>query len=79
MRVKIDGINDALKFSRIADGFADDVDVTDGRYIVNGKSQMGLIMICAEGKPLEANILTEDTLEYAKFRHSIEEFLVTGE
>ena len=79
MRIRINGINDALKFTRIAEKFNDDVDVTDGKYIVNGKSQMGLLMICAEGTPLEAKIGTEDMLEFAKFRAAIEDFLVTGE
>ena len=46
MKVKIDGVNEALKFSRIAEKFFENVDVTDGHYVVDGKSHMGLVMIC---------------------------------
>lgn len=79
MRIKINDVNEALKFSRIAEKFSEDIDVTDGRYIVNGKSHVGLLMIIASGKPLDAKIITEDMGVWATFRNQIEEFLVTGE
>ena len=79
MKIKIDGINEALKFARIAEKFSADVDITDGKYIVDGKSQMGILMICAEKKPLEASIHTDDTVTCGMFQNAIRDFLVTGE
>lgn len=75
MKVKIDGINEALRFSRIAEKFSEDVDVTDGRYIVDGKSHMGLVMICSSGNPLEVKIVTDDMIKWAAFRNAIVDFL----
>lgn len=75
MRIKIKDVNDALKFSRIAEKFNEDIDVTDGRYIVDGKSHMGLLMIYATGNPLEAKIVTEDMERWFAFRNAIADFL----
>ena len=75
MKVKIDGVNEALKFSRIAEKFDEDVDVSDGHYVVDGKSHMGLVMICSTGNPLEVKIVTEDMGRWAAFRNAIVDFL----
>lgn len=75
MKVKINSINEALKFSRIAEKFDENVDVTDGHYVVDGKSHMGLVMICANGNPLEVKIVTDDMSRWAAFRNAIVDFL----
>ena len=79
MKIRINSVNEALKFARIAEGFDEDIDITDGRYIINGKSQMGILMICANNTPLDVTIDTDDTVTCATFRNAIEEFLVLGE
>lgn len=79
MRIKIDGVNEALKFSRIAERFDADIDVTDGHFVVDGKSHVGLLMICTSPN-IEAKILTDDMSVWAAFRNAIEDFLyVEGE
>lgn len=77
MKIKIDGINEALKFSRIAETFPENIDVTDGHYIVDGKSHIGLLMICTNGNPLEAKIITDNMHVWAAFRNAIADFLTT--
>ncbi len=78
MKIKINGVNEALKFSRIADRFDEDIDVTDGHFIVDGKSHVGLLMICTKPN-LEAKIITDDMGKWAAFRNAIEEFLYVDE
>ena len=75
MKIKITDINEALRFSRIAEKFDEDVDVTDGKYIVDGKSHVGLLMIISTGRPLDAKINTEDMGKWAAFRNAINDFL----
>lgn len=76
MEIKIKNINEALNFSHIAETFKEDVEVTDGRYIVDGKSNMGLLMIYASNKPLEVKIITNDITKQTDFYKAIHNFIV---
>lgn len=75
MKIRINDINDVLKFTRICEKFKEDIDVTDGHFIVNGKSQMGVVAI-STSKELDATILTNDMPTWASFRNAIKEFVI---
>lgn len=75
MKIRINDINDVLKFTRICEKFKEDIDVTDGHFIVNGKSQMGVVAI-STSKELDATILTDDMPTWASFRNAIKEFVI---
>ena len=74
MKIVIKDINDVLKFTRICQKFDDNIDVTDGHFIVDGKSQMGVVSICTS-PDLDAKILTDDVIQWGAFRTAIREFL----
>lgn len=78
MKIRIKDINDVLSFSRICQKFDENIDVTDGHFIVDGKSQMGVISISTSPN-LEATIDTADVIVWGSFRTAIKDFLVEGE
>ena len=78
MKIKIDNVNDVLRFTRICQQFDEDIDVTDGHFVVDGKSQMGVVSICVR-PDLNVKMNTEDSVRFATFRNAIIDFVVQGD
>lgn len=53
--VRLKSINEVKEFVRIVNDFPYDVDLTSGRYVVDGKSIMGIFSLDLS-KPLEVSI-----------------------
>lgn len=53
MKIRINTIQEANLFSNICDKFEEDIDVSVGRYVIDGKSYLGLLSI---GLPHEMNV-----------------------
>ena len=75
MKIRINSIEDAIKLSKLCNQFKDGVDVTDGHFIVDGKSQMGLLAI-STSKDLTIDILTDNIYTRKSFEEVIKEFVV---
>lgn len=75
MRIKIllNEFNMVNKFSSVAQTFISDVDLSNGRYVVNGKSLLGIYSLNLS-TPVIAEIYSNDEKELKKFEEAMEEF-----
>lgn len=62
-------------FVKTCEQFDEEVDYKYNRYIINGKSIMG-ILSCDLSKPAEVNILTKDPDVIKEFEKAIEKWIV---
>lgn len=72
-KVKISTIDNVKTFSRICEGFNCDIDVYAGRYIVDGRSILGILSFDLT-KTLNVKINTGDEEVIEKFSDAIKEF-----
>jgi phosphotransferase system HPr-like phosphotransfer protein len=72
-KVKISTIDNVKTFSRICEGFNYDIDVYAGRYIVDGRSILGILSFDLT-KVLNVKINTDDEEVIEKFSDAIKEF-----
>lgn len=63
MKIVLRDMKSILEFTHLAEQFQEDIDVTDGHYIVSGKSIMGLCAL-APADVLTATILKDDKTEF---------------
>ena len=77
MRIKIllNEFNMVNKFSSVAQTFISDIDLSNGRYVVNGKSLLGIYSLDLS-IPVIAEIYSNDEKELKKFEEAMEEFRV---
>ena len=77
MRIKIllNEFNMVNKFSNVAQTFISDIDLSNGRYVVNGKSLLGIYSLNLS-TPVIAEIYSNDEKELKKFEKAMEEFRV---
>ena len=77
MRIKIllNEFNMVNKFNSVAQTFISDIDLSNGRYVVNGKSLLG-IYSSHLSTPVIAEIYSNDEKELKKFEEAMEEFRV---
>jgi len=75
MKLNFNGdINKVTKFVITCSTLPEDVDVRAGRYIVDGKSLLGMCAICTM-PDLEADIITNDTFRVSVFNEVMKEFV----
>lgn len=68
-------IDKVLEFVRACEGFPEDIDVVAGRYVVDGKSILGVAGICTN-KDLDVTINTDDMDRWVAFRIAMTPFLL---
>ena len=69
----LNAINKVKRFIQIVEEFESDIDVVSGKYIVDGKSILGLFSINLL-EPLIVKIDSENELEIENFNRVMEEF-----
>ncbi len=74
-KVVLNSLDKCKKFARICETCPVDVDVSCGRYMVDGKSILGLLSfdLC---KPLTVEIRTTDTSVIEEFRKNISSIIL---
>lgn len=73
--IKLMTINDVKEFVTAANYCKFDIDLTSGRYIVDGKSLMGIFSIVPSEK-LEMTIYSENVRDFSDFLDRIEKFII---
>lgn len=74
MQISFNGnMQKVVEFVKICEGFYEDIDVTTGRYVIDGKSIMGVAAICTTPK-LDVQILTNNPDHLNKFEEAIKDF-----
>ena len=63
VKIKLNGLDDAQEFSRIASQYIYDIDVRSGKYVVNGKSILGLLSLNLTS-PLTVDIYSDDVQDF---------------
>ena len=71
-------IDRVLHFINICTTFKEDIDVKAGRYIIDGKSILGMCGICSMPN-IDATIITDDQERWVAFRNAITDYLYTEE
>lgn len=71
-KIMISSIIDAKNFVNIANLFEYDIDLVSDRYVVDGKSIMGIFSL-ELSKPITARVYSEDTEE---FEEKMKEFIL---
>lgn len=75
MRVSFDGnIDKVLDFVKICESFQDPVDVKAGRYMVDGRSLLGVAAICTM-PTIEVTLLTTNPSAQQDFADAMKEFM----
>lgn len=76
MRIRFNNVDDVVKFVKICEGFSENIDVRSGRYMVDGKSVLGVTAICSM-ENIDADIVSNDDSRWIEFRNAIKDFLYT--
>ena len=71
--INLSTISRVKRFVQIVEEFKSDIDVISGRYVVDGKSIMGLFSLNIL-EPLTVRINSENELEVESFNRIMEEF-----
>ena len=71
-------INRVVHFVNICSTYKEDIDVKAGRYVLDGKSILGMCAICTMPH-IEVTMLTDDDSRWIEFRNAIQDYLYTGE
>ena len=78
MRVSFGGnIDRVLDFVRICESFQDPVDVKAGRYMVDGRSLLGVMAICSM-PTIDATLLTTNPSAQQDFADAMREYMMEG-
>lgn len=75
MKILINTFSDVNNFCKICSKYESDIDVKSSRYVIDGKSIMGLFSL-ALNDPVEVNINTENENEKECFYKEIEKYHV---
>lgn len=75
MTISLNTIERVKKFSEEVIKFESDIDVIKGRYIVDGKSVLGILSIDLR-KELEVEIHSNNREEIRKFNEKMKEFII---
>lgn len=71
--VNLNDFATARKFINEASKFISDIDVIKGRYVIDGKSAMGIFTLDLS-KPIDVEIHSSDLYEIERFNDIMEEF-----
>lgn len=74
-KILLNTLKDANEFVNVCGSFEEDVDYKYNRYIIDGKSIMG-ILSCDLNKTAEVEILTDDPEVISSFEKAIEKWIV---
>lgn len=77
-KIKLDTIEKVKKFIGIVDKFENDIDIIQGRYLVNAKSIMAIFSLELT-KPLTVIIHDASMKDVSKLEELMEEFKVNDE
>lgn len=74
IKIKLNTLDDANKLASICGRFQEDIDITIGRYVIDGKSYLGILSI---GIPNEMNVFFHGIKERELyFKQMIEQWIV---
>lgn len=73
LTVILNNYNNAQKFNNVVNTFNDDIDVIKGRYIIDGKSLMGLFTLDLS-KPVDVVLWSDDRNDIERFNEVMKEF-----
>lgn len=75
-KIKLDTFDKIKKFVNVVQKFESDIDLESGRYVINGKSVMGIFSLDLS-KPLNVIVHEEEGInEIGKINEVLEEFKV---
>ena len=74
-QILLNSIDKVKAFIAIVSKFDVDLDIIHGRYVIDGKSIMGIFSLNL-ATPLELRILTKESFNYNKFIEEIDSFLI---
>lgn len=77
-KIKLDSIDKVKKFTSVVLTFENDIDIMQGRYVIDGKSLMGIFSLDLT-KVLKVLIHDTSLSDFAKFEKVMEEFRVDDE
>ena len=77
-KIKLDSIDKVKKFTSVVLTFENDIDIMQGRYVIDGKSLMGIFRLDLT-KVLKVLIHDTSLSDFAKFEKVMEEFRVDDE
>lgn len=72
--VNLNDFTTARKFINEASKFISDIDVIKGRYVIDGKSAMGIFTLDLS-KPVDVQIHSDDPYEIKRFNDIMSEFV----
>lgn len=78
MKVLLDSVDKVKTFSRLASTFEENIDVICGRYVIDGKSIMGLLSIDLL-RPLTVYFHSPHTDRVKEFEEAMKDFIVEEE
>lgn len=74
-KILLETLKSANEFISVCEQFEEEVDYKYNRYIIDGKSIMG-ILSCDLNKPAEVEILSDDSEVINNFEKAIEKWIV---
>ena len=74
-KIKLDSIEKVKKFTSVVLTFENEIDIMQGRYVINGKSLMAIFSLDLT-KVLKVLIHDTSLSDFAKFEKVMEEFRV---
>lgn len=74
-KILLNTLKDANEFVNVCGSFEEEVDYKYNRYIIDGKSIMG-VLSCNLNKPAEVEILTDSSEISNNFEKAIEKWIV---
>lgn len=74
LTINLNDFAKARKFSNEASKFISEIDVIKGRYVIDGKSAMGIFTLDLS-KPIDVQIHSDDPYEIKKFNDIMAEFM----
>ena len=75
IKIKISTVSDINNFLIATQSFESDIDLVYGRYIIDGKSTLGIHSLDLS-KPIEVVIISDDEEEIKKFNEAMQRFKV---
>lgn len=73
--INLNSVESIKQFIKIVTNFTEDIDIISGRFKIDAKSIMGIFALDL-AKPVEVEILSDESDVIAKFSESISEFKV---
>lgn len=73
LTINLNDWSKATKFTKVATDFESDIDIIRGRYLINGKSTMGIFTIDLS-KPVEVALISDNQVEINRFIKEMEQF-----